>query len=420
EISHHRNHDTSKILWISISILLLLYYFTASMLINLVFLPVPDNGGKWIGHLVASAILILLIIFSLTVLYIRTSYKGARDRWSQYEAILVVSISVAAGLFGSWLGYKNGVYVEPFASVSPSPEVRRQTTQFWGTVIVSCSLLMIFVLRSVCHRMEYLADLEAAESDWESHKRFWELQASPKIDEKAEGPLASLFNRFVHPTNCQRYAALTGNLHASGSSLLAYSFVWSAVSCILLLRALTNGRSTFGERSLKMTNDLGLFGLVIVFLIMGYGIHSITRLHGRTINPKVLSIFAGYMTGTILAFASVYLFERSAFNLGHFRSGGTSDFLLLSAISFFPLLLVTCLTANFANLGKFSAMVLVFACLFASTIVAAGTLTDDLRVPTALAFAIMLSFLTATLASAILLIRLTIFTFRSIKKALMG
>lgn len=316
----------------------------------------------------------------------------------------------------SWVTSENGLNPEPFASVDPPLEVRRLTTQFWGAVIVSCALLMILFLRGMCHRMEHLADLEAAEVGQETHTHFWASRASPKLVERSANFWTGILNRFLHPSDGQRYASLAGQLNAGSRNLFLYSFVWASVCSFLLLRAVTDGRSTFGEQALQITNDLGLVGLIVVFFVIGYGIYSLARLHGRMINARNMAVFAGYSFGTIFAFFSVYSFERSAFGLEHLRPDGTSDFLLLTSISFFPLLLVNGLVAGLAKLSKFSAMILVAVCLLVSTIVAILSLDEDLVVPSAIAFVTYLSFAIVILALGTAALKLLYFALSTVRR----
>lgn len=420
ELAHHRRHDTAKVIWISISVALLLFYSTSSIIINVVLADRSGSDSSSLARLIANSILVSVIIVLLNSFENAYSSEKPKVGWERIKRKASLSIFVFAGLFGAWIGNQAGLGVEPYSSVDPSLEVRKQTAEFWGVVIISCSVLMILILRGVCHRMEYLADLEAAEDDWDAHQRFWKLRASPKIEESAERIWVKIYNSILHPTNRQRYTALAENRLGRGLGLFTYTFIWSAACNFLILRAVTNGRSTFGEGALSITNDLGLLGMVLIFLVIGYGLHSMIALHGRTLNGKVLIVFLGYMIGTVIAFSSVYLFERSAFNLEHFRPDGTSDFFLLSAASFFPLLLVTCFAANFAKLNKFIAMILVFFCLLVSTVVAVGALMEDLRVSPTLAFAAMLILMSAALGLLILTIRTIYFALKTLKDKAIG
>ncbi len=409
ELAHHRRHDTSKIIWIISAILLLIFYFITAL--SLWFSPfqiqlVEDPmRAREIVFIVFSSIL-LIVLFSIYVLY-RTEKFPFLNR--NIGNITTISFALILGLGGSWIARYLGYFPEPYASVDPSLEVRDQTIRFWSLVILACAVLLFMLLRGMCHRIEYHADFEATEDDLDAHVRYWARRASPKIKERAASWLVGVYNQFIDPTDRQRHAALTGQHRASSWGLFFYTLIWSAACGFLLLRALTNGRSSYGESALQLTNDLGLFGLLMMVGIIGYGVHSMMRIHGRFFRLEVVSVFAGYAFGAVFAFTSVYLFERSAFDLEHFRPNGTSDFLLVSVASFFPLLLVASLTANFAKIKTPLAMAQVLSCAVLATVVASGTLIEDLRVEVGIAFGFMIVLAIVFLVVVILGARLALF-----------
>ncbi len=318
ELSHHYHCDSSVFIWFVASSFI---FFTGSLLQipNIFFgtIDIFNNIGVETQSPRADIFRILFLIISCIIPITLLSRKFFLQYFSRisFTKVLLGLILVWVSAFAQWMF---SIYV-----LNPTVMIQEQsglTTNnlyrqawFWYLSFLFMSLTALLLSVRLLHRMEYVADNDAAHMDYTGYVLHRQRFLNPKIGRRATNKLVAFFNRLTHPSQQARLNALIED-PKSDYYLYLYILFWSLSVGISISIASINEISVFGDYSVLIAKLFALLSIAIVLIHISNFFYKTFVFRNKFFSLETFYLAISYLLGfsVPLVFIRFFVFSNNS------------------------------------------------------------------------------------------------------------